>query len=58
LDQDLRLMTKIKKNMKNKWMPIMDKVLLRQRAIIETMNDQSKNMLMPLSNRSYPPSSY
>jgi len=43
-EQDLQLITKIKKNMKNKLMPITDKILLRKRAIIETVNDQLKNI--------------
>lgn len=43
-DQDLQLITKIKKNMKNKLMPIIDKVMLRKRALIETVNDQLKNI--------------
>lgn len=43
-DQNLQLITKIKKNMKNKLMPLMDKLLLRKRAIIETVNDQLKNI--------------
>jgi hypothetical protein len=30
--------------MKNHLMPMMDKVLLRKRAIIETVNDQLKNI--------------
>jgi hypothetical protein len=30
--------------MKNKLMPIIDKVLLRKRALIETVNDQLKNI--------------
>lgn len=42
-DRGLQLITKIKKNMKNKLMPIMDKMLLRKRSIIETINDQLKN---------------
>ena len=40
----LQLITKIKKNMKNKLMPLMDKILLRKRSIIETINDQLKNI--------------
>lgn len=40
----LQLVTKIKKNMKNKLMPMMDKILLRKRSIIETINDQLKNI--------------
>lgn len=44
LDQGLQLVTRIKKNMKNKLMPIIDKLLLRKRGIIETVNDQLKNL--------------
>ena len=43
-DQNLQLITKIKKNMKNKPMPLMDKLLLRKRAMIETVNDPLKNI--------------
>lgn len=41
---DIHLITKIKKNMKNVLMHIHDKVLLRKRAIIETVNDLLKNV--------------
>jgi len=44
LERGLQLITRIKKNMKNKLMPILDKILLRKRAIIETINDQLKNI--------------
>ena len=40
----LKLITKIKTNMKNKLMPLIDKILLRKRSIIETINDQLKNI--------------
>lgn len=40
----LQLVTKIKKNMKNRLMPLLDKILLRKRAIIESVNDQLKNI--------------
>lgn len=40
----LQLVTKIKKNMKNKLMDISDKVLLRKRAVIESVNDFLKNI--------------
>lgn len=40
----IQLITKIKKNMKNKLMLMEDKLLLRKRAIIETINDQLKNI--------------
>ena len=40
----MQLITKIKKNMKNKLMPMLDKILLRKRALSETVNDQLKNI--------------
>lgn len=40
----LQLITRIKKNMQNKMMPLIDKLLLRKRAIIESVNDQLKNI--------------
>jgi len=40
----VQLITKIRKNMKNILMPIVDKILLRKRALIETVNDQLKNI--------------
>jgi len=40
----IQLITKIKKNMKNKLMPLLDKLLLRKRALIESVNDQLKNI--------------
>jgi len=42
--QGLQLITKIKKNMKNKLMSVANKLLLRKRAIIESVNDQLKNI--------------
>ena len=39
----IHLVTQIKNNMNNSLMTIADKVLLRKRAIIETVNDQLKN---------------
>lgn len=44
LKQNIQLITKIRNNMKNKLMDISDKFLLRKRAIIETVNDQLKNI--------------
>ena len=41
---DVRLITKLRKKMKNQLMPIVDKLLLRKRSIIETVNDQLKNI--------------
>ena len=40
----VQLITKLKKNMKNKLLPLMDKLLTRKRALIETVNDQLKNI--------------
>ena len=40
----LQLITGIKKNMENKLLPMIDKILLRKRSIIETVNDQLKNI--------------
>lgn len=40
----VQLITKIRKNMKNRLLPLMDKLLLRKRAIIESIVDQLKNI--------------
>jgi hypothetical protein len=40
----IQLITKLKKNMKNRLMPLADKLLLRKRAIAETIIDQLKNI--------------
>lgn len=40
----IQLITKLKKNMKNKLMLMEDKILLRKRSIIETINDHLKNI--------------
>jgi hypothetical protein len=42
--QGLQLITKLKRGMKNKLMPLLDKLLLRKRALIESVNDQLKNI--------------
>lgn len=41
---DIHLVTKIKKNMKNSLMNLHDKLILRKRAVIETVNDELKNV--------------
>lgn len=43
-ERSLELITKRRKNMKNVLMPLLDKILLRKRSIIETVNDQLKNL--------------
>lgn len=40
----LQLITKLRTNMKNRLLPLADKLLLRKRAIIETVLDQLKNI--------------
>lgn len=42
--QDIKLMTTLKKNMKAQAMDAFDQLLLRKRSIIETINDQLKNI--------------
>lgn len=44
LNQGLELFTTLRSNMKQKLIKLADKVLLRKRAIIETVNDQLKNI--------------
>mgnify|MGYP001806869034 CR=1 FL=1 len=43
-EQSIQLITSIKKNMKPKLMTLFDKIMLRKRSIIETINDQLKNI--------------
>ncbi len=40
----IQLVTKLKSNMKGALMSVSDKRLLRKRAIIETINDELKNI--------------
>lgn len=42
-ERDIQFITKLRKNMKNKLMDYTDKLLLRKRAIIESVNDFLKN---------------
>jgi hypothetical protein len=43
-DDGLHLVTGIKRNMKNRLMTLRDKILLRKRSVIETINDELKNI--------------
>ena len=43
MERGIHLFTKGKKNMKNKWITRVDKLLLRKRAIIESVNHLLKN---------------
>jgi hypothetical protein len=44
MQRGLQLITKVRKNMKNRFVSLEDKILLRKRALIETVNDQLKNI--------------
>ena len=52
-DSNVILVTKFKKNMNNRLMTMLDKQLLRKRAIIESVIEQLKH---PLSDRTLSPS--
>lgn len=43
LQKGITLVTGIRRNMKNRLMSLWDKLMLRKRSIIETINDQLKN---------------
>jgi hypothetical protein len=40
----VQLITKLKKKMQLRLLPLLDKILLRKRTLIETVNDQLKNI--------------
>ena len=44
LEHNLELITSIRKNMKPRLLTLIDKLLLRKRSVIETINDQWKNI--------------
>lgn len=44
VEQGLQLITRLRTNMRNRLMDVSDKLLLRKRALIETINDQLKNI--------------
>lgn len=50
INLDLVQVTKIKKNMKKTLMHLYDKILLRKRAVVESVNDILKK---PVPNRAY-----
>lgn len=55
---NIQLITKIKSNMKNKFMNIYDKLMLRKRAIIESINDELKNICQIEHTRHRSPINY
>ncbi len=44
LERGVQLITPIRKNMQNRLMPLWDKLMARKRSLIETANDQLKNI--------------
>jgi hypothetical protein len=43
-DDGVQLITRLKSRMRNRLMPLLDKIMLRKRAIIESVMDQLKNI--------------
>lgn len=43
-NQGIHIVTGLKSNMKNRLMPLFDKIMLRKRSVIETINDELKNI--------------
>ncbi|MBQ4621860.1 MAG: IS982 family transposase, partial [Bacteroidaceae bacterium] len=50
-EDGVHLVTGIRTNMKNKIMPMWDKIMLRRRCIIETINDMLKNTAQLVHSR-------
>ena len=47
----INLVTGVRSNMKNKLMPLYDRLLLRKRSVIETINDELKNVAQLVHSR-------
>ena len=43
-DKGIKFITPLRKNLKNRLLPMIDKIMLRKRSLIETVNDQLKNI--------------
>jgi transposase len=56
--QGLQLITRLRKNMHNRLLAWSDKVVLRKRAIIETINDQLKNICQIEHSRHRSPTNF
>ena len=50
-EDGIHLVTGIRANMKNRLMPMWDKIMLRKRCIIETINDMLKNTAQLVHSR-------
>ena len=48
---DIHIVTGLRANMKNKLMPLYDKIMLRKRSVIETINDELKNVAQLVHSR-------
>ena len=48
---DIHIVTGLRSNMKNKLMPLYDKTMLRKRSVIETVNDELKNVAQLVHSR-------
>ena len=57
-ERNITLITKLKKNMKNKLIDLQDKLLLRKRAIIESVNDFLKNICQIEHSRHRSPTNF
>ncbi|MGO5201380.1 transposase, partial [Prevotellaceae bacterium LCP21S3_C11] len=54
-EEDIQLVTGLRVNMKNKLLPFYDKMMLRKRYIIETINDLLKNTAQVRKSVDSPP---
>lgn len=50
-DQGLHIVTGLRANMKNRLMPLYDKIMLRKRSVIESVNDMLKNVAQLVHTR-------
>lgn len=55
---NIELITRVKKNMEAKLIPIIDKILLRKRAVIESVNDELKNVCQIEHSRHRSPTNF
>ena len=48
---DIHIVTGLRANMKNKLIPLYDKIMLRKRSVVETINDELKNVAQLVHSR-------
>ena len=58
MDKGIKLVTPLRKNMKNAMMDMGEKLMLRKRALIETVNDQLKNVCQVEHSRHRSPANF